>query len=171
MNPYLFWLLFCVVMGGAFGVIRAANIFHAGLCLALTFGAVAGVYALLGAHFVAAVQLLIYVGAIAVILKFAVMLTQHIDQREVRHPFMRGFSTFLVVALFAAMVLVVIFNQQFVTAPYDPVTDYVGVKAIGERFLSQGLGGYLLPFEMVGMLLLMALVGAVMVASKEREKS
>jgi NADH-quinone oxidoreductase subunit J len=167
MNPYLFYAISAVVVLGALGVVRAANIFHAGLSLALTFGAVAAVYGMLDAHFIAVVQVLIYVGAIAVILKFAVMLTQHIGQREPGPPFARQLSTLIGVAIFAALVLIALYSQTWPLAQWDPVTSYLTVKQIGRLFLTT----YVVPFEMVGVLLLMALIGAVMVASKEEKKS
>lgn len=167
MNPILFYAISAVVVLAALGVVRAANIFHAGLNLALTFGAVAAVYGLLDAHFIAMVQVLIYVGAIAVILKFAVMLTQHIGQREPGPPFMRQLSALLGCTIFGAMVLITLYHQKWPELPWDPAKSYLSVQQIGFLFLGREHGSYLFPFEMVGVLLLMALIGAVMVASKE----
>lgn len=167
MNPYLFYAIAAVIVLGAIGVVRSANIFHAGLSMALTFGAVAAIYGMLDAHFLALVQVLVYVGAIAVILKFAVMLTQHIGQREPGPPLARQLSALLGCCAFAGLVLYVIYQQQWTLVTGDPAASYLGVKDIGRLFLGRDRGFYFVPFEMVGVLLLMALVGAVMVAAKE----
>lgn len=167
MNPYLFYAIAAVVLFGALGVVRSSNIFHAGLSLALTFGAVAAVYGMLDAHFLAVVQVLIYVGAIAVILKFAVMLTQHIGQQEPHAPLSQQFPALVGCLAFAFLALYAIYHQAWALAPWDPAHSYISVRDLGKLFLGQERGGFLFPFEMVGVLLLMALIGAVMVASKE----
>lgn len=167
MNPYLFYAIAAVIVLGAIGVVRSANIFHAGLSMALTFGAVAAVYGMLDAHFLALVQVLVYVGAIAVILKFAVMLTQHISQRETGPSVTRQLSALLGCAAFGGLVLYVLFKQQWAVTSWDPATSYLSVKEIGKLFLGRDRGFYFVPFEIVGVLLLMALIGAVMVSAKE----
>lgn len=167
MNPYLFYAIAAVIVFGAIGVVRSANIFHAGLSLALTFGAVAAIYGMLDAHFLAVVQVLVYVGAIAVILKFAVMLTQHISQREPGPPLARQLSALVACFGFSGLVLYCVFQQRWAVAPWDPAKSYIDVKMLGRLFLGREHGQYFVPFEIVGVLLLMALIGAVMVASKE----
>lgn len=167
MNLFLFYAIAAVIVLGAIGVVRVPNIFHAGLCMALTFGAVAVIYGMLDAHFLALVQVLVYVGAIAVILKFAVMLTQHIDQRERPPLFGKHLGALLGSCTFGLLALYVIYQQQWAVAAWDPSTSYIGVKDIGRLFLGREHGYYFVPFEMVGVLLLMALIGAVMVAAKE----
>lgn len=165
-NPILFYTIAAAVILGAVAVVRAANIFHAGLCLVLCFGAVAALYAMLDAHFIAAVQLLIYVGAIAVILTFAVMLTQHIGAKEPGPPLARQLGALTGCALFAVLVLRVIYAQTWPVAAWTQ-SSYISAKNIGLLFLGREKGQYLFGFEVVGVLLLMALVAAAMVASKE----
>ncbi len=162
MEALLFWAIAAAVLVAGVLVVRLGNIFHAGLCLIVTFGGVAAIYAMLGAHFVAAVQVLIYVGAIAVILMFAVMLTQHIAQREAQVPLSRHVAAALSCGLFAFFGLVVV-NAQSWDVAASP--NYLEIREIGRQFLDKN--HLLLPFEMVAVLLLVALVGAVMVAWKE----
>lgn len=168
MNPILFYCVAAVVLLAAIGVVRSSNIFHAGLSLALSFFGVAAIYVMLDAHFIAAVQVLIYVGAIAVIVMFAVMLTQHISDREKGPPFTRQISTLFAVTIFAAICLTAINAQNWSSTMGSwTAASYLSVKQIGMLFLGRDKDHYMLPFEIVGLLLLMALVGAVMVASKE----
>ena len=162
MNPLLFWAIAGVVLAAAILVVRLANVFHAGLCLIVTFGGVAALYAALDAHFLAAVQVLIYVGAIAVILMFAVMLTHHIMARETPPSLSRQMVALVGCSMFAAIGVVLVNAEPW---NLNPDFKYVTVQEIGRQFLSKG--GFLLPFELVAVLLLVALVGAVMVAWKE----
>ncbi|MBM3463208.1 MAG: NADH-quinone oxidoreductase subunit J [Armatimonadetes bacterium] len=166
MNPILFWSIAVFVVIAALMVVRLPNIFHAGLSLIATFGGVAAVYAMLDAHFLAAVQVLIYVGAISVILMFAVMLTQHLAQREVRGSMSRHVSGALVAGLFGLFAVIIVNTQQWPSGglPFK----YLQAGDIGKLFLDKN--AFLVPFEMVAILLLVALVGAVMVARKEGDR-
>lgn len=165
MEPVFFWGLATVTVVAALLVVRLPNIFHAGLGLVATFGAVAGIYAMLDAHFLAAVQVLIYIGAISVILMFGVMLTQHIAARESGVSRLRHLGAFLVCALFAGFGITVVNTQKWQLATGD--FQYLSVGQIGQLFLDKNR--FLLPFELVAVLLLVALVGAVLVAFKEGE--
>lgn len=164
MNTVLFGAIAAFVLLSACMVVRVSNLFHAGLSLVATFFGVAAVYAMLEAHFLAAVQVLIYVGAIAVILKFAVMLTQHLTEKEPPGTRGRTWGAFALCTSFAVSCLYVIYAQPWSTTAK---ANYLAVSDIGRLFLDRN--EFLLPFEMVAVLLLVALVGAIMVASKEGE--
>jgi NADH:ubiquinone oxidoreductase subunit 6 (subunit J) len=164
MNTVLFAAIAAFVLISACMVVRVSNLFHAGLSLVATFFGVASIYAMLDAHFLAAVQVLIYVGAIAVILKFAVMLTQHLTEKEPPGARGRLWGAFALCLSFAVSSLYVIYAQPWSTTT---AFRYVQVADIGRYFLDRN--EFLLPFEMVALLLLVALVGAIMVASKEGE--
>ena len=162
MTYVLFYAIATFVLVSAILVVRVDNLFHAGLSLVSTFFGVAGIYALLDAHFIAAVQVLIYVGAIAVILKFAVMLTQHLTEKEPPGARGRLAGAFALCSGFAITGLYVVHAQPWCSAAKPR---YLDVADIGRHFLDRN--EFLLPFEMVAILLLAALVGAIMVASKE----
>jgi NADH-quinone oxidoreductase subunit J len=160
----LFWPLAVLVIMGALQVVRVGNIFHAGLSLVLTFGGVAALYGLLAAYFIAAIQVLIYVGAIAVILEFAVMLTQHISTEEEPVPLLRRVGAGCICLLFALLGCGCV-NAYHFNQPSPPRAHPLTVIDIGQQFL--GKSNLLLPFELIAVLLLIALIGAVMVAYKE----
>ena len=97
-----FYAVAAVALSGALGVLFLRNLFHAGLSLMLSLFAVAAIFVLLGAEFLAGVQVLIYVGAVAVLILFAVMLTERITSRNVRQYTRALVPALLVVAGLAA---------------------------------------------------------------------
>lgn len=180
----VFWLLSVVAIGCALGVVMVRDLFRAALLLVAVFTAVGGFFVLLNAEFLAVVQVLIYAGAIAVLIIFAVMLTR--DVRQGNPPNRMQIPAALVaVLLLAALVLVVVDTQwEFVpeeqrqgvdlvqTASVSNVSDQT-LEAAGiteavqqDSVRTSGLadlliGRYVLAFEAVSVLLLAALIGAL----------
>jgi NADH:ubiquinone oxidoreductase subunit 6 (subunit J) len=157
-----FALLVILTIASAFVVVSTRNIVHAALALAFCLFGVAGFYLLLDAPFIAGAQVLIYVGAITVLILFAIMLTA---QTVMREP--RGALSWKLVAgsvalvLFAAVLLPVL---RLATWPIstEPPRDTL-------TYLSYGLlQTYLFPFEIASVLLLAALIGAIVLAKEER---
>ena len=156
----------------AVGVVLLRDIFRAALLLVLCFFTVAGIYITLNADFLAAVQVLVYIGAIGILLMFAIMLTRNIREGN---PFNRLNMPALVLALLvlATMTGVVIATDwttvsgvpDVVTSELDqPTTSHIA-KALFDKD-----GGFVLPFEIASVLLLAALIGAVvLVRRKENE--
>jgi len=140
------------------------NLFHAGLSLMLSLFAVAALFVLLGAEFLAGVQVLIYVGAVAVLILFAVMLTQRITSRGVRQYTRALVPAFLVVAGLAAVTALVMWKVEL--PPLGAVPETSTIEELADLLLST----YLLPFEVISLLLLGALVGAIVLARKEERK-
>jgi len=158
----VFLVLAVVAVGSAVGVVTSKNIFYSALLLIACLFTVAGFYILLEAPFLAAVQVLIYVGAIAVLIIFAVMLTERMMSKTVR-AFNEQWWIALIVAICLAGVMVyvvLIANWQVSDAatPTDPVA------ALGKTLLST----YVLPFEVASVLLLMALIGSIIIAREEK---
>jgi len=156
-----FWILAIVGILAALGVVLLRNVFRAALSLVLCFLAVAGIYVTLSADFLAATQILIYVGAIAVLIVLAIMLT-----REVQHgsPSNRlRIPAFIIAVLFLAAVTYAIVNTPWpvsTVAPQGPTTVALADRLFGE-------GGFILPVEIGAALLLAAVIGAI---SLVREK-
>jgi NADH-quinone oxidoreductase subunit J len=156
-----FWTLAVVVVGAALTVVIVKNVFRAALALILCFTAVAGLYVTLSADFLAAVQILIYVGGISVLILLAIMLTHNVPQGSPANR-MRLPAFLLTAALLGLMVFAII-NTVFPVStapPLEPTT-----SALGQVML--GRDGYVLPLEIAGMLLLAAIIGAIVMA---REK-
>jgi NADH-quinone oxidoreductase subunit J len=149
---------------GALGVLFLRNLFHAGLALMLSLFAVAAVFILLGAEFLAGVQVLIYVGAVAVLIIFAVMLTQRIASGGLG-PYTRAAIPALAVA--AALALAAGLVMWRVELPAGaPQPEGAHLEELADLLLST----YLLPFEVISLLLLGALIGAIVLARKEERR-
>ncbi len=159
-SPFIFWVLSAVVLAGAYTVVRSDNIFHAGIALIGCFLGIAGLYITLGAAFVAGLQVLIYAGAIAVLLLFAFMLTHNImhlsPDKVTFSPLSGGFAAGLVFILLSTVVIESYWKV-------DVVMSAVSLTGIARSFLTT----YLIPFELVSVLLLAALMGAIVIARKE----
>ena len=156
-----FWILAAIGVGAALAVVLLGNIFRAALSLIVCFLAVAGIYVTLSAGFLAAVQVLIYVGAIAVLIILAIMLTREVQRGS---PFGKLRIPALVVAIlcFGVVSFAMIKTPWQVSAvpPLEPTTPALAVRLFGE-------GGFILAVEIVGILLLAAILGAIVLV---REK-
>jgi NAD(P)H-quinone oxidoreductase subunit 6 len=156
-----FGVLSAMAIGFALGVVWAPNIVYSGFLLGGVFLSIAGLYLLLNADFVAAAQVLIYVGAVNVLILFAIMLVnRRYNFAPLKLGWLRNGVTAVVClglfALLAAMAL----NTPW---PLQPIQPLSSVLVIGGHFFSD----YLLPFELASVLLLMALIGAIVLARRE----
>ena len=157
----VFFALALMIIIGAVLVVTARNIFHSAIFLILALFGVAGIFVLLEAPFLAAAQVLIYVGAVAILMIFAVMLTARIADGGVKHTNEQVPTGLAVSAGLLAVILYSLWQTpiaQQATAP-GPGSG----KKLGELFLTK----FVLPFEIVSVLLLAALIGAVIIAKKD----
>lgn len=157
-----FYVLAALTLGAALGVMAARQIFHAVLLLIVTFVGIAGFFVLLSAEFLAMAQIVIYVGAISVLLLFAVLLTPH-DSRFNSETAMLAPAALLSVAM-AAVFLFVIVDADWSAVNDSPV---VGAEELGRALV----GRWVLPFEIASVLLTAALVGATMLARTPEEEA
>jgi len=154
----LFYLLAALVVGGGVLVAFARNIVHSAFALLATFAGMAGLYAFLSADLVAVVQLMVYVGGVLILILFAVMLTARIDEANVSNPTIGRIPGILALVLTAGVMVytgIAVFGRRALEAPASPT-----VPGIGDALLSR----YVLPFEVISVLLLAALLGAVTIA-------
>jgi NADH-quinone oxidoreductase subunit J len=159
----LFVLLGAIAVGSALLVAASRNLVHCALWLVVTLAALAGCYLLLAAEFVAWVQVLIYLGAVVVLLLFALMLTQA-PTGAVADLTSANRWVAAVVGLAATGSLVVCFAASFHDARLDIRDDDIGsAAAIG----SSVFGSWALPFEVLSLLLLAALVGAIVLSRRQ----
>ncbi len=172
--PVVFYVVAIALLASAFGVIWIKNTVHAAFSLVAAFGAVAALYLVLNADFVAMAQLLVYAGAIIIMLLFALMLTQRRETVYLGAPAEnRSFLAGLVATL-----LFVAFVRVLVTSPWGsggysqsvlgPLLARHGTAfIIGREFFST----FLLPFEVASVLLLMALVAAIVLARRDEPET
>ncbi len=157
-------LLGLMMISAALGVVLLQNIVYSAFLLGGVLISVAGLYLLLNADFVAAAQVLIYVGAVNVIILFAVMLVNKQEEfRPVPKQWIRQGSTALVCFGLFALLSTMVFQTPWFSSTGATVTTTSTTVLIGEHFFSD----YLLPFELASILLLMALVGAIVLARRE----
>jgi len=169
-----FYVLAVVLVGSALAVVMLRRIVHAALFLVLVFGATAGVYVLLNAEFIAIVQVLIYAGAITVLVLFAIMLTQHSMGRN-SNPFSKQWwlAGFICVILAGGLIYAVTNSKMAIGAPGSSVNlasaGAAGgsVVRIGQLLYSPFTYSYVLPFEIASVVLLVAIVGAIMIGREE----
>jgi NADH-quinone oxidoreductase subunit J len=160
----LAWAMFIslaiVTVGAAILVVTLRNLFHSVIALVTSLLGIAGLFLMLSAEFVAAIHVLIYVGAIATLFIFVIMLTTRIEDSSIRQTNEQAIPTLIVVAGLLAVILSAIALTAWTLNPAETAP---GVNDIGKEMLTR----YILPFEVVSLLLLAALVGAVMLARRE----
>jgi NADH-quinone oxidoreductase subunit J len=154
----VFVILGLVALGSGLGVVTSRNLFRAALLLVLTFFAVAGLYVLLEAEFLAAVQVLIYVGAIAVLILFAIMLAGQSIQNPGRQLNEQWPLAAISGALLLGVLVFILLQVQW------PVSDATPPQNAIMQLGVDLMGRYLLPFEVASVLLLVAMVGAILIA-------
>lgn len=154
---YLFAAL--TVISGAC-VVFFRNIVYSAFMLFLTFFGVAGLYIFMGADFLAATQVLLYVGGILILIIFGVMLTRKVMDVKVREARVNFFQGLFLATVFLVILLGVVFKTEWVGTGMHSMKPTT--KTIGTLLMTD----YLLPFEVVSLLLLGALIGAAMLARK-----
>ncbi|SYZ74531.1 NADH dehydrogenase I subunit J [Candidatus Zixiibacteriota bacterium] len=157
----VFYLFSFIVIISAIYVVTLKNIFHSAIFLVLTLFGVAGIYILLHAEFLAAVQVLIYVGAVSVLMIFAIMLTTRLASREIRQSNEQVMAGIFIGAGFLLASLGSFANTVWHIV--DKPLPENNTLTLGQLLMNE----YVLPFEVVSIVLLAALIGAVVLARKE----
>ncbi|MCB0365249.1 MAG: NADH-quinone oxidoreductase subunit J [Bdellovibrionaceae bacterium] len=168
-SSLFFYLLAFTALFFAWRVVASARIFRAAVALMAVLGATAGFYLLLGAEFLAGIQLLVYVGGIVVLIVFVVMLTGSLGQMEDSTSFARKAVAALGALNFFIPVAGVFYFSDLPLINVEQA-ELPGANTLGELFLSTGGEGYVSAFELISILLLAALIGGLVVARKVEPK-
>ena len=156
----LFWILAAVMLGSGLLVVTMRDIIRCGLAMIVCFGALAGIYVILGAPLIAAAQVIVYIGAISVLILFAIMLTQ-----TKAAPTRLVFQTQAVPAAISAIVIAIVLALAVGATDWGEVPERI---RLATNALSQVLfNDFVLAFEIVSVLLLAAVVGGVFLAKRE----
>lgn len=150
-----FWVLAVVGVAAALSVVLLKSVFRAALTLILCFVSVAGIYVTLSADFLAAAQILIYVGGISILIILGIMLTRDVQHGSTSNRL--RIPAFLVAAVFIGVMVYALTNTAWpvsATAPLQQTTSVLGEKLLGN-------GGFILPVEIAATLLLAAILGAI----------
>lgn len=168
----IFFILAAITLTSAIAVVTIRNLFHAALALMVSFLGVAGIYVLLEAGFLAMAQLLVYIGAISILIIFAVMMTRRMMQTR-ETPYNAQVIASLIGSLLSMGILMLVIGRLYPLAPstetflgaapqVDPAIIESSIVRMGRAFVSAD--AYVLPFEIASVLLLAALVGSIFIA-------
>ncbi|MBI5092833.1 MAG: NADH-quinone oxidoreductase subunit J [Candidatus Hydrogenedentes bacterium] len=161
----IFYLLAALAVLLSLAVVNAWKLLRAAIALMGVLSMSAGLYVMLDASFLAGVQVLVYVGGIVVLIVFAVMLTRSAELlQDNPAPLRKILGAIASLAFLAATVGVFRSSPFLLSAEKAPLRD--NTTLIGEKLLDYGAGGYVLPFEIISLLLLIAIIGGIVVARK-----
>lgn len=154
-----FYFIAALTCLSAFMVVRSRDIFHCAVFLASTLFGVACVYLFLNAEFLAAVQVLIYAGAIVTLFIFAIMLTTKIHDKTIRQTNRQALAGGTLGLILLFCLITIINKDPWKTGIAGVNTEYLGLGELGRSLMST----YALPFELISLILLAALVGAIVI--------
>lgn len=166
-SAIIFYLISAFILGAGILAVTTRKIFRSAIWLLFSLVGIAALYFWMQLEFIAAVQIIVYVGGIVVLIIFSIFLTQQ-SGKEMPKPLMkRTVFSVLAAAFGLAFFYCLIDRYNFPTAEVHPLN--VSVNEIGTQMLSTTEHGYILPFEVVSMLLLAAMVGCIVIAMKEKD--
>lgn len=178
MATLLFWVIAVILVASALIVVGARKIVHSAIALVAVFAMASGIFLLLNAEFIAIVQILIYAGAVTILILFALMLTRTSNQNEITNPNSKGWGVALIVSALvgAGVIFAITFGRSLVqlgglataygTANACPVPTN-NVVYIGMLLYSPSCYSYVLPFEIASLVLLVAIIGAIVIARED----
>jgi NADH:ubiquinone oxidoreductase subunit 6 (subunit J) len=154
-EPIAFWSLAVVLVGSALAVVLTKNLFHAVLWLALALTGTAGVFLLLDAEFLAAVQLLLYAGGVVTIVVFAIVVTERLVGERISQTSRRLGGGAVVGGALLALIISAVLQRPLATSRAPMIEDLT--RTIGDTVLTR----FVLPFELLALLMVAALLGAI----------
>ena len=164
----IFYTIAAIMITFSLLAVTSRRILRAAVYLLFALGGTAALYFMVDYYFLAAVQLIVYAGGIVVLIIFSIVLTTHINEKLERPAPLKVFITALVVLGTCALTIHTLTNHSFIQKT-GTVTETT-VSVIGEKMMGYGVGGYVLPFEVISILLLAAMVGAIVIAKRTPQK-
>ena len=160
----VFYILSAFILGTGLLAVTTKKIFRAAVWLLSSLVGIAGLYFWFQMEFIAAVQIIVYVGGIVVLIIFSIFLTQQSGKEMPRPPVLR--SVFSVLAVLFGFALTYFLIQQYTFTPSLQPAIEASVSNIGTQMLDADKSGYVLPLEVVSVLLLAAMIGCIVIAMK-----
>ena len=166
---FAFWFFGVVSVVGALCAMTLRNVVHCVLAAILFFFGIAGLFVTLHAPFIAALQVLVYVGAVGVLIALAILLTRHVTGTEGKRESLTKWWAGILTAAFVALVLGLALKTEWHSLPttVNPDTAKETTKLVGEQMMNR----FVLPFEVISILLTAAMVGAIVIAMEEIVRS
>lgn len=164
----VFYILSAITLGTAFLTILSKNPIHSAIYLVLCFFSIAGHYLLFNAQFLAIVHIIVYSGAIMILMLFTIMLMNLNKEDEQNKSVLTRFAAVIALGLVAFILLATFIKAQPVIEGYQVSgQDYQSIKVLGQVLLNE----YMVPFEFASVLLLVSMIGAVLLSKKEHINS
>ena len=167
-STIIFYCISAFILGAGMLSVSSRKIFRSAIWLLFSLIGIAGLYFWMDMQFIAAVQIVVYVGGIVVLIIFSIFLTQQSGKEMPKPPMMRLISGSLAALIGFALAFSLINRYEF--NPSTQAFNY-DVNAIGSRMLSVGEDGFSLPFEVVSILLLAAMIGCIVIAMRAKPVS
>ena len=165
-SAVVFYILSVLILASALLAVTSGKIFRSAIWLLFSLTGIAGLYFWLGMEFVAAVQVIVYVGGIVVLIIFSIFLTQQ-SGKDLPAP-AKARNIFSILAVCAGFVLTAALLRVYAFPPPAAARSTAGVADIGAQLLSTKEHGYVLPFEVISLLLLAAMIGCIVIAMKAK---
>jgi NADH-quinone oxidoreductase subunit J len=163
-STIIFYMLAALTLISGIFAVGTRQIFRAAIFLLFSLIGIAGLYFWMQYEFIAAVQIVVYVGGITVLIIFSIFLTQQAGEKMPKQNLGRRLFSALAAFCGFALIIVQVFQHTFIGTVNKSIEP--GVTNIGDKMLDVKEGGYALPFEVVSMLLLAALIGCIVIAMK-----
>jgi NADH-quinone oxidoreductase subunit J len=161
MERYIFYILALIMIVFAIASVSSRKMLRSVIYLLFVLCGIAGIYFLIDYNFLAAIQLTVYAGGIVVLIIFSVLLVHHIELELEIAKLPKKLITGLVCLVGLGVFLFTIYSHDFVVVENNISTT---TADIGRRLLSYDAGGFILPFEVISILLLAAMIGAIIIA-------
>ena len=169
MKEIIFYIISAILIVFSVLTVTTNKILRAAVYLLFTLVATAAFYFMMEYEFLAAVQLTVYAGGIVVLIIFSILLTHQINMDLEKSDRLKKISSALIVLLGSIIVIFTISKYIFIPSSRIENAADTSVNSIGKQLLSYGEGGYILPFEVISILLLASMISAIIIAKKEKE--
>jgi len=166
-STIIFYLLAALTLVSGILSVSTRQIFRAAIYLLFSLIGIAGLYFWLNYQFIAAVQIVVYVGGIVVLIIFSIFLTQQAGEKLSKQKISRKLFSALAAFCGFALTMIQVYQHVFYMTPEQTIP--VNVLNVGKKMLAVNEEGYALPFEIVSMLLLAALIGCIVIAMREKK--
>jgi NADH-quinone oxidoreductase subunit J len=168
-STIIFYLLAALTLTCGLLSVSTRQIFRAAIYLLFSLIGIAGIYFWLQYEFIAAVQIVVYVGGIVVLIIFSIFLTQQAGEKLPKQRLDRKIFAALAVFCGFALTMLQVYHHTFYGTPEAAVP--ATVLNIGKKMMAVGNGGYALPFEIISMLLLAAMIGCIVIAVRSKPET
>jgi NADH-quinone oxidoreductase subunit J len=166
----IFYCIAAFILITGFLAVTGRKIFRSAIALLFSLTGIAGLYFWMDVNFIAAVQIIVYVGGIVILIIFSIFLTHHSGEELPKTIVKRTIFSLLAVLAGLGLTCNLIYQYGFSAATDQPTTFKADVADIGTQMLSTTDYGYVLPFELVSILLLAALIGCIVIAMKVKQE-